>query len=178
MADAYTEKLDAILAALGGLSERLANVEQILQVATTAPAPEPPAQIVGPLAAFVRPPAGVQPYGYGVEMTEPDVAEALRRAMYCVTWRGEMGVAEEDIQRRWEVIERLKVADPAIIQHYVSLHPEFCGFALLTGLIQPHTQDALSFGAEAERRRGWAGTTVQSFLDSQFATSDGGPGIA
>jgi hypothetical protein len=178
VSDAYTEKLDAILAALGSLSERIANVEQILQITTTAPVPGQPAQIVGPLAAFVRPPANAVPYGYLTEMTEPDVAEAIKRALHCVTWRGEFGVAEQDINSRWEVIERLKIADPAILPHYVFLDPEFAGYALLTGLIQPHTQDALSFGATAEQRRGYAGTTVQSFLDSQFASSDGGPGIA
>lgn len=159
------EKINLALARLDTLELEVSKLKD------TTPVPQVPSG----LFKFVRPAAGTPRYGLGTQMTSPDAEEALQRAMSCVNWRG-MQTRSTDEDTVWAEIEKLKTAEFSAIKPYIMLDPEFCGFALLTGLIEPACYDALSFGVNAQHREAYAGVTVQSFLDSQFAILFGGGG--
>lgn len=131
----------------------------------------------GTLFIFNRPGPGVPRFGLGSRMGSPDVLEAVRRANSCVGYQGNLvhGPAAED--EVWGEIERLKVLDADLLPKYRMLDPAFAGFALLTGLIKVAKYDAITFGTNARNREAFAGTTIQSWLNDEFAVQ-GTPGIA
>jgi hypothetical protein len=161
------EKLDAILA-------RVTAIEARLDMGLTIVQPSPPT----PLDAFVRPPAGAQPHGLGVQMREVDVAEAILRACHGVNWRGDLIVAGKQADEVWSIVERLKVADPAILPYYQMLDPLLCGLGLLSGFIPPHPEDSYPFSPTRSVREAFAGQTVESFLADQMAVISGGGGAS
>jgi hypothetical protein len=98
-------------------------------------------------------------------MTSPDVGEALLRAAYGVRWNGDVvrhGVYEDEV---WAEIEALKIPDVTLLPRYSSMDPEFAGFALLTGLIDPSKYDGF---LGQSKRDGWSGWTVEQFIGQQF----------
>lgn len=167
--DLHMEKLDAILAGQAATNARLDKIEAALG---TAPAPAP----TGGLYDFVRPDPVEPRYGLGVEMTSPDVAEAKKRAMSCVDWRGGQ-TRSTDEDSTWAEVQKLQGGRPSDIEPYRMLNPEFAGYALLVGLIDPVSRDGPSFGKNREKRESLSGATIQSFLDDQLRVT-GTPGVA
>lgn len=161
----YDEKLDRIYDDVSQIKARL--------LGTNAP--------VGGtgLYALVKPAArNISPY-VNQAMTSPDATEALERARHGVTWAGTTPLSDERWAEVWDEIERLKAGDPATIEPYTWLNPEFVGFALLTDLINQPKYDPPLSSTGPTRRKVFAGVTVQSFLDSQRALTGraGGPRI-
>lgn len=160
MADTGTP-LDKIFAMLTEILARLDRLEGI----KPDPKPEPEPQKTGGLYDFVRP-VPVEPrHGAGVRMSSPDVNEALLRSKYAVRWNGDVmltGAAEDKV---WAEIEALKAGDKALIAKYKELDPTFVGFALLTSLLDPTEFDGF---IGQSKRDGWAGWTVEQFINQQF----------
>jgi hypothetical protein len=158
----YDEKLDLILAKLAALEAVFAtHVNLPVAVPTQA----------GGLYDFVRPGPGEPRYGLGVEMGEPDAFEAKKRSMHAVNWRGGQ-TRSTDEDAVWAEIDKLKAGKPEDVEDYALLDPEFVGFALLTNLFQPRSLRSPFIPWEPKY---WAGSTIQSFMDEQFAVT-GGPG--
>jgi len=111
-------------------------------------------------------------------MSSPDAEEAFQRSLHGVNWRGGH-LSEQSYEEAWFEIGLLKQGEKALVEKYLDLDPEFAGFALLTGLIAPARYDAITFGAAAVARKGFAGATIQSFMDDQIRVKQGGggPGI-
>lgn len=171
----YDEKLDAILAGLAALTARVATIETQLGD-TPAPNPTPAPAPTGGLFQFVRPVPEVPRYGEGFIMAKPDAAEVVKRALYGVRWTGDVPLLPADLDARWALIEKLKAADPDVLPFYSMLDPEFCGVALLTNVISPHTFDAPTFGLTAKTRASYAGVTTQSFIEANLRVEAGPSG--
>lgn len=168
------ETLDRVLALLGEVISRIGAIEARLDAGLTIVQP-PAAPQPTPLDAFVKPAMrDVSPWAERRDMTGPDVDEAIRRAHHGVNWRGGyLGAAA--YEAAWTEIERLKSGDRELIDRYRMLHPEFAGYGLLVGLFAPVAEDRWSWGVNSATREGFAGQTIQSFLDDQFKVG-GTPG--
>lgn len=158
---------------LTSIANEIADVKKLVAAAATPPAP------TGGLFDFVRPDPVEPRYGEGIPMTSPDVAEAMKRALYGVTWAGTVARAGTDYDDVWVEIESLKVAgqfDP-IVEPYLAMLPETAGFALLTGLIGLPKWDGLGSDRQAQRKA-LAGKSVQEILNGFFAATGGPSGNA
>lgn len=155
--------IDKILALLEALSARIAKIESVLLIDTKPPIE--PQKPTGGLYDFVRP-VPVEPrHGAGVKMTSPDANEAILRSKYSVRWNGDVmltGAAEDKV---WAEIEALKAGDQKLVAKYNMLDPTFAGFALLTSLLDPVEFDGF---IGQSKRDGWAGWTVEQFINQQF----------
>jgi len=158
---------------LKSLEERVEALEEKLIDLLGTPDPVPS----GTLFIFNRPGPGAPRYGLGSRMAGPDVLEAVRRANHCVGYQGNLARHGSGEDEAWGEIDRLKVLDPELLEKYRMLDPAFTGFALLTGLIQVAKYDGITFGANARAREAFAGQTIQSWLENEYAVG-GTPGIA
>ncbi len=166
--DPYADLLTKILVNQEAMAKEIQEIK-----AKISASPAPVSQ-TGGLYAFKRPDPVEPRYGFGIKMTSPDVAEALKRAVYCVDWAGDQKRSSDE-DAVWAEITKLQTStDPKDFEPYALLDPEFAGFALLTNLIQTPASDAASFGQTKKTRESYAGTTVQSFLEAQFGIH-GGP---
>ena len=157
----YDEFLAPLLASLTAINARLAKIEDAI---LGEHVPGPPPAPTGGLYQFVRP-LPVEPrYGLGVRMTEPDVAEAIKRACYCVRWSGDVAKTGQAEDEAWMEIERLKT-DPVLQSKYRLVDPEFAGFALLTNLLEPSHYDGFTGGMVRDAYQGY---TVERFINLQF----------
>ena len=136
--------------------------------------PAKPRARTGDLYDFIRPGQDDPATGVGVVMTGPDPIEAVERARHGVNWLGTIALTPEEQEKRWAIIEKLKEQDAEVLPFYSMLDPAFCGLALLTNVIEPHTSDALSFGTTARRREAFAGTTVASWVGDNLTVYYGG----
>jgi len=159
----YDEKLDFIISELASLKQALGSIGVDVPVA-------PPDEIGG-LYQYVRPDPTSPRAGLGSVMAGPYKDEAIIRAMHNVNWKGGTCHSEGAVDEAWAEIEALKAGDLELIKKYKMLDPEFVGFALLTNLLAPAKYDSFSGGM---KRDGLKGTTVQSYLDEQFAIKAGG----
>lgn len=159
---------------LKALTERVDTLEARVEAGAPLPPQRDP---VGTLFIFNRPGPGVPRFGLGSRMGGPDVLEAVRRANSGVGYQGNLVRDASGEDEVWGEIERLKVLDGDLLAKYRLLDPAFAGFALLTGLIQVAKYDAITFGVNARSRESFAGQTIQSWLDDEFAVG-GTPGIA
>ena len=161
------EKIDYAIKLLLGMDLRLAALEKLAAgyKPEVPPADDTPAKPTGGLYDFVRPVLVEPRHGAGVRMASPDVNEALLRCKYAVRWNGDVmltGAAEDKV---WAEIEALKAGDQKLIAKYKELDPTFAGFALLTSLLDPAEFDGF---IGQSKRDGWAGWTVEQFINQQF----------
>lgn len=181
MGDTLTDALKMLQEILDGMTEIKTRLS-VLEGKATAQVPvvTAPATEEG-LYRFHKPAVrDVSQWPENVDMTSPDANEAFRRALHGVNWRGGR-LADAAYEEAWAEIEALKAKVPAVLYEYeaANLNPEFAGFGLLTGLIQPVKYDGSSFGTNVSRRKSYEGVTIQSFLDGQKALNgqSGTPGI-
>ena len=167
MSDAATP-IDKILAILEAMQTDVAEIKHRLDKLEGGVPPKPvpePQDPTGGLYDFVRPVLVEPRHGAGVRMASPDVNEALLRCKYAVRWNGDVmltGAAEDKV---WAEIEALKAGDQKLIAKYKELDPTFAGFALLTSLLDPAEFDGF---IGQSKRDGWAGWTVEQFINQQF----------
>lgn len=158
------DSLKTVLARLDAIEAKLGTIE-----AGSVAIPVP----TGGLYDFVRPAPGTAPYGLGVQMTTPDVAELLKRACHSVNWRGDtvFEAGSPYLEEVWAEIEALKAAkatDP-VVQPYRRLFPEFVGLALLTNVFP--VQKYRGMYTDYDR---WVGTTPLSFIEAHLKAVSGG----
>lgn len=173
------EELRALLVeGFAALNKRVDTLTQSAPPET----PQAPTRTDG-LFRFVRPAVrDVTQWPIGVDMTTPDAEEAFQRSLHGVNWRGGH-LSPQSYDEAWAEIDALKKGNPVLIAEYgpsgANLDPEFAGYALLVGLISPVEHDPETFGVAVSRRRSFAGTTIQSFMDDQIRVKQGGggPGI-
>ncbi|MFA6031110.1 MAG: hypothetical protein WC969_14740 [Elusimicrobiota bacterium] len=154
-----TEFEITVLASLSEIKTSLASV------VSPAPAPLPAEPSI-----WVRPAPGTPRHGEGRRMTSADVVEATQRALSCIDYQGNRTRGDEEENRIWEVIEKLKGQKWADIAPYVALNEDLAYFGLLTSLIQSVDEVPFTESHNIEKRRQLAkkASGIQNWLDQEF----------